>query len=99
MEDGETRQLLITAYRFEEVQFPEYSDAAWTVTIPPRRFRAMRIEIAEENGRPLRRHYWIDSLRLIYVLSPKLSRPGGVPNSYQITKHGIPPKSWYEVKP
>jgi len=98
IEDGETRILLIESYRVEEVQFPEYSDPAWTVTIPARRFPALRVEISEENGSPLRRHYWIDSKRLIGALLSHLEGPGGTPRRYRITKSGTPPASYYRVE-
>ena len=98
LEDAETRILLITAFRVEEAQFPEYTDPAWKRVIPPRRFPALRIEIAEENGAPIERHYWIDSKRLIAALLPKLEEPGGVPRHYKITKFGLPPKSHYTVE-
>ena len=99
IEDTETRVLLITAYKMELVQFPEYSDPAWEGSIPARQFEALRIEIAEENGAPLERHYWIDSKRLIGLLLPLLERPGSTPQRYKITKFGIPPKSSYTVEP
>ena len=97
LEDGETRTLLITAFLVEEVKFPEYKDPAWERVIPARQFPALRIEITEENHVPLERHYWIDSRRLIGQLRPMLKQPGGVPGRYRILKHGVPPKSHYEV--
>ena len=97
LEDGETRTLYITSFHVEEVRFPEYSDPAWERVIPARQFPALRIEITEENHVPLERHYWIDSRRLIGLLRPMLKQPGGVPGRYRILKHGVPPKSHYEV--
>lgn len=97
LEDGETRTLHIVAYAVEEVQFPEYTDPTWKTTIPARRFPALLIHITEENGRPLRRHYWIDSRRLILSLLPLLEEAGGIRRTYRVTKHGTPPHSHYEV--
>lgn len=97
LEDAEIRTLRIISFSREEVQFPEYSDPAWDRTIPARHFEAMKIDIIEENGRPVTRHYWIDSKRLIGVLEPLLSRAGGLPGTYAITKHGLPPDSHYEA--
>lgn len=91
------RTLRITGYSLEEVHFPEYSDPTWTVKIPARTFTALRIEIDEENEELRARHYWIDSKRLMAVLLPLLSGPGGTPRTYLIRKHGIPPKSAYDV--
>lgn len=97
LEDGETRVLLIVDFRYEEVKFPEYSDPAWTRTIPARQFVALQIDITEENGEPLKRRYWIDSLRLMYILRALLAQWDAVPRRYHIIKHGFPPDSHYEV--
>ena len=98
LEDKEIRTLLITAYAVEDVQFPEYTDPAWKVVIPARRFLGLKIVISEENGVSLDRHYWIDSRRLIGILLPLLAQSGGVPRRYRIHKHGTPPDSYYEAK-
>ena len=97
LEDGETRTLRIIAYMTEEVQFPEYTDPAWLRSIPPRQFRALRIEISHENEKLVRRHYWIDSKRLIFRLLPHLKSARGVPATYKIHKRGVPPDSRYRV--
>jgi len=97
LEDEESRTLLITGYRQEVVHFPEYSDPAWTMTIPARTFKALKIYISRENETLGYRFYWIDSKRLIGVLLPLLQQPGGTPRRYLIVKHGIPPKSAYDV--
>lgn len=97
LEDEEHRTLLITDFTLELVHFPEYSDPAWTTKIPARTFRALRIHITEENRSPMDRWYWIDSKRLIGLLFPLLNQDPFIPRRYLIRKHGIPPKSFYEV--
>lgn len=99
IEDRESRLLFITSYRLERVHFPEYSDPAWDRVIPPRTFKALRIEISRENGLPGERHYWIDSKRLMYSLLRYLEKPGSMPRAYQIRKYGLPPNSQYTVTP
>lgn len=97
LEDEEYRTLVIDGYDVELVHFPEYSDPAWTTTIPARTFKALRIDVSKENEAPTIRHYWIDSKRLAGLLLPLLRQPGGLHQRYLIRKHGIPPKSFYEV--
>lgn len=92
MQDRETRVLWITDFRQELAAFPKMGD------IPPRVFKALKIYIQEENGRALRRHYWIDSKRLIAKLLPKLRKRGGRSRRYKIKKFGFPPKSKYTVQ-
>ncbi len=96
-EDQEVRTLRILSFEFQLVHFPEYSDPNWTVTIPPRSFRAMKIQISHENGVPTKRHYWLDSKRLTNALHFLLVDKGSMPRTYRILKHGIPPKSHYVV--
>lgn len=97
IEDQEERALRIVSFSTEEVQFPEYTDPTWNGPIPARQFVALRIDITHENGKPVTRHYWIDSKRLIYLLKPRLMLPNGVPANYKIQKFGFPPDSTYRV--
>lgn len=92
IEDQEVCVLRIIGFEEELVAFPKMG------IVPPRAFKALKIYIDEENGAPLKRHYWIDSKRHIAALLPKLKEPGGVPRRYRIKKFGFPPKSTYTVE-